>query len=239
MKIATLISITIILLFVSTDALKTLRSCSFGYLYKDDCVKECPESTWIDHTSRTCMPCPPGCLECLSNSERTSCFDNYTLQNGTCEEEGANSSYSNCEIANCFECSEQNLCSTCQEGYILQDGICALVESPVCSDPNCVDCSLDSQTCNICKENYIMQDGICISSCHDIYCVDCSENPATCNACQEGYTIQEGVCIYTPPACNIANCIDCPEDPSVCNSCDLGFTLQNGICSPLSVYNSL
>lgn len=54
------------------------------------CLEQCPTGYWNDASSagrRQCLPCPPGCLDCLINADGlitcTQCIDQWQLDSST------------------------------------------------------------------------------------------------------------------------------------------------------------
>lgn len=90
----------------------------------------CIDTFYLSGTS--CVPCPTGCLTCLSNGSCSSCLPGYNDPgNLTCINVAGCSATQYflggiCNSCNstCLSCLDANTCFTCQATYSLINGVC-------------------------------------------------------------------------------------------------------------------
>lgn len=115
-----------------------------AFLYYDNltypkCQMTCPVYYFGNTTSRVCMPCDTGCVNCTNSSSNcSSCLATYGLLNTTCY-------------------------SPCPSHYFLNGTLCS-----VCSS-TCLDCNGLNTTCTSCVFNgtgkrYFLN-GTCLTNC--------------------------------------------------------------------------
>jgi len=120
----------------------------------------------------TCKCALPGC-------ETNSC------DNSPCEK--CNSLFNTIHIDRStmlFTCTVDTSCKT-KFGTVLSTGLPTSPTTPwckSCKDPNCNDCSADSENCIKCKDNYFFDSSQTCQQC-DANCAQCASQPFNCIAC--------------------------------------------------------
>jgi len=71
---------------------------------------QCAQSYYLA-TNYTCLPCPNGCLQCITNDICTNCMSNYYLLDDICQP-GPN---------NCLIVQNNGDCSVCLLGFFLNN----------------------------------------------------------------------------------------------------------------------
>jgi len=51
--------------------------------YQNQC-SQCNQTYYLT-TNYTCLPCPNGCIQCISNNICSTCFNNYYLLDNVCQ----------------------------------------------------------------------------------------------------------------------------------------------------------
>ncbi|XP_064168245.1 proprotein convertase subtilisin/kexin type 5 [Anguilla rostrata] len=220
----------------SPDEPELCSSCVAGYfLYRQQCRRHCPQKTFEDGDSGTCVRCPEPCADCRSKTLCLSCQDEHFLSKDGCVKQCPGGSFRDTSSWRCQACH-----SSCQACHGLQARDCDM-----CPDGNL---PLYGQCPTVSCLQGQYYDGM-DSECHscDVSCKTCFGPQALdCSACFTGYFLdQEGSCVeHCPPgyfansgtglceACS-PNCQTCEETSDRCLSCKKGnyrLFLHQGAC---------
>lgn len=175
-----------ILLLVLTAALCSLGTSSCLIYSTPNQCSQCAIGYYLT-TNFSCLPCPQGCIQCLSSSLCTNCTFNYFLSSNLCEQ-GPN---------NCLLVNNNGSCLECLIGFYI-DGIdCTACPSYCanCNNQGCLNCSFgfglnsSSGNCFVCNSN----------------CSSCGwstfQSTAYCTSCLIGNYIVDGFCLPCSDAC--------------------------------------
>ena len=107
-----------------SHSISSCLSCSGGYLFNNSCLSICPATYYADNPTKSCLPCPSSCYECLSPSKCVSCItDSYLyMVNMSCLSSCPSSHYHSSGSClkcpqPCATCSNSTNCLSCQ-GYL-------------------------------------------------------------------------------------------------------------------------
>ncbi|KAL4502619.1 hypothetical protein ABPG73_014376 [Tetrahymena malaccensis] len=160
--------------------------------------------------------CHTSCKTCSgpSQSNCTSCFDSYYLDNNQCKA---------C-LSPCDNCSQsQDNCTSCINGYTLNTNKCEIN-----CDSTCQTCSApkDSSSCTSCKDGFYLDKGKCKPCLSP--CSKCSNSETQCTDCISNYKLESNQC---KPVCD-KSCKSCsnPVDSNSCLSCFDGYYLSGSQC---------
>ena len=212
-------------------------------------VLTCPDQTFYDSVSNTCISCYPGCSKCTSGGMNgcSECPSGFVLKNGacTCESWEILDPVSNTCISKFSQLFFLNLQCYLVNCNIADCDTCALfTDSSNVTTLICAQCSAgfyylsSSNTCTqTCPTDYYANTttGTCIliNCAADCYnCPDCTScaNTTHCNVCQGSLFLEDGVCVsscVTHPVSFNGICVD---------SCSTGYGAQiqgaNSVCVP-------
>jgi len=212
-------------------------------------AQDCNTGQVLSPITKECVNCTaflPGCAECNSATNCTTCLSGFNKnENGTCIEQvtcppgNFKDSSSNCQncgsvLNNCMYCENGTACIICQDGYTEYNGKCVSVQQQTC-DPGLY---------------YDIESGQC-KNCTDVIprCEFCSSKDF-CTGCQIGSKLSNGTCSEIQAAqcesneylnnetntcyeCNasLENCLEC-SDGITCTKCDNNTVLLHGACYP-------
>ena len=225
------------------------------------CDKQCPEGTYIDTATCSCIPCntiDANCKLCQRGAQCTQCQAGYYLKDNKCHPCNPGNK---CDGNNEIDCTQgyyqdepaQPSCKECDLGSasndIERDTSCTLCTPGHYQDtkkqPSCKECDLGSASnetgrktsCTLCTPGHY-QDTKGQPSCKQ-----CSKGTASnetgretaCPQCETGYCQKEA----GKSSCNlcslyVANCIECNRETCGCTKCKPGYYLINGSCKKCS-----
>jgi proprotein convertase subtilisin/kexin type 5 len=112
---------------------------STAYLFNSSCLAVCPAGTYTSASSRMCIDCPTGCMNCSGSSQCFTCFDKF---------------YFNASLGFCFSCNSvcltcdgpgQTQCKSCASPLFLKGSSCSVLSCPMGTyvDPlkGCLSCN--------------------------------------------------------------------------------------------------
>ena len=198
---------------LNTDLTKCIECSIEKFLYNSDCLKECPNATYVSNGS--CQECKKPCNRCKDDIKCIDCIPKFNLNGIICTDNcpsktvSINQKCHNCLDKNCLKCKDivANACIQCDKGFILFSSTCVIV----------------------CPDNYFNQDGVCTPCIAN--CKKCKDR-TTCEQCTGSMSIKEktqcvsdcgisfvsvsNVCRKCNPSCltcdvkNVNNCLTCP-----------------------------
>ncbi|XP_029289217.1 proprotein convertase subtilisin/kexin type 5-like [Cottoperca gobio] len=173
----------------STEDPEICNSCVEGYfLFRHQCRRHCPQSTYEDWGSGVCLSCPAPCTDCRSNTRCLACQPGYFLNGGDCIKQCPPQTFSDSSGWLCQSCHgscqtchgpRSTDCNLCLGGNPPLHGQCPLVNCPLgqyfdgkyseclACDASCKTCfgpqALDCSTCF--KGIFLGQDSSCVAQC--------------------------------------------------------------------------
>ncbi|XP_069564758.1 proprotein convertase subtilisin/kexin type 5 isoform X2 [Brachyistius frenatus] len=212
------------------------NSCVEGYfLFRHQCRRHCPRSTYEDRGRGVCLSCPAPCEDCRSNTQCLACQPGYFLNGGDCMKQCPQQTFTDSSGWRCQPC--HSLCQTCHGprltdcdlclgGNLALHGQCPQVNCPLgqyldgkygechTCDASCKTCfgpqALDCSSCF--KEHFLDQDSSCV-----VQCPSGSYANAATQLCED---------------CS-PNCEACVDTSNNCISCSKGsykLFLHQGRC---------
>lgn len=175
------------------------RSCPIGTpnFYQSDmrCYDTCPDGTYPNAATESCLACHFSCSACSSFSVCTACgpLSNRYLNGSSCLplpgffENGANQA-GQCPN-NCATCTSASSCTECQGGFYRTGSACIGCIS------NCQTC-VNGLSCASCSLGFRLTAGsTCTYVCSDANCLDCQSGPSNCTSCSGTYILANGSCL--------------------------------------------
>ena len=166
-------------------------------LYNNVCLIMCPDKTYIDEDTNSCVDCPIGCKSCLNSDNCTQCEENFFIKSET---KNSKNNHNTITSTKCVQ--------NCGKGFF---GDCSSNQCQECS-PACSSCYGNSnKDCFECKDNFINQDHACVPSndcfsgyyanlenktcqrCLVPYCKECS-SALHCTECENNFNLTNGKC---------------------------------------------
>ncbi|XP_061578613.1 proprotein convertase subtilisin/kexin type 5 isoform X3 [Cololabis saira] len=238
----------------STEDPEICNSCVQGYfLFRHQCRRHCPQSTYEDHGRGVCVSCPAPCEDCRSDTHCFACQPGYFLTGEACMKQCPEKTFSDTSGWRCQPChgscqachgARSADCDLCSGGNLPVHGQCPQVNCPpgqyfdgyfLDQDSACVEqCSsgsyanLATQLCEDCSPN-----------CEE--CVGSGDNCISCSKGSDELFLHQGRCWSNCPegffetseasceACD-SSCLTCDETKSQCLSCTDGHYLESGSC---------
>jgi hypothetical protein len=109
-----------------------------NYIYRDNCVDECPQLTYLNFTNKTCLECNQG----------------EVVYNNQCYTECPNSLIS--DLFTCIDCKTNNMykynnqcVESCPKGLVASNGICTQYSYPTSTETCKVDTCANGGICSI------------------------------------------------------------------------------------------
>ncbi len=182
------------------------------YLHQGRQVESCPEGfypEWMD-----CLPCPPGCEVCSSESACTGCSEGLLRQGLSCVAECGSPLFRNYQTRSCDPCphlyraDDQSCHLACPAlSYQTSGSQCASCQPP------CQQCS-GANACVTCEQGLLLLGQQCLGLCPTGYfdqaseCRGCPLNCDICNkdgclACSAGHFLEASLCMDTCMQCVI------------------------------------
>ena len=227
--------------------------CIAGYYLKEgNCIKcsdeNCYKCSLVNGTEQ-CIDCIFGygnkegiCTKCSEKCERC-----YFIN----EEEGCLScgkGYGRNKENDCIKCKEKctscdfqkrSVCYSCENGYLLKEINGHYKCDLICSDTNCLECSLNEseEICNECKIGYRKEKYKCLE-CEDEYCLKCDDDEKICTECVDNKILINGKCYENQYSykCSLFHqdnhdyCLSC-SSKGKCIQCIKEYILDDyGIC---------
>ncbi|KAM9753982.1 uncharacterized protein ACNS7B_007134 isoform 1-T1 [Menidia menidia] len=220
----------------STEDPEICNSCAQGYfLFRHQCRRHCPQSTYEDHSRGVCLACPGPCEDCRSNTNCLACQPGYFLNGRECVKQCPAQTFSDSSGWRCQLCHRS--CQTCHGPHSTDCDLC--VGGNVALHGQCPQVS--------CPPGQYL-DGK-YGECHtcDASCKACfGPQELDCSSCFTGYFLdQDSSCVehcpsgsYANPATQLCedcspNCEDCVDTSDNCISCSKGSNrlfLHQGRC---------
>jgi hypothetical protein len=229
-------------------------ACTYGYMLQNNTCVICGASSGCKFCGSAsqcqacynyqllnslfiCMPCSGNCQSCsISQSNCTSCLNNYLLVNNTCVSE---------IVPSTIYCASWtvNACSLCLSGFVLVNVGNNCVSSPNCPSPyyNCfpampgcfIFAAGNPLVCEYCDAGLTLNP-------YNNSCMQCPQNcqncslDGVCSQCLAGYYLTGNNVTACAPNCQYP-CATCSfTNGSICLSCVNGYTfsaLTNFQCS--------
>uniref|UniRef100_A0AAZ1XTH8 TNFR-Cys domain-containing protein n=1 Tax=Oreochromis aureus TaxID=47969 RepID=A0AAZ1XTH8_OREAU len=237
-----------------TEDPEICSSCVEGYfLFRHQCRRHCPQSTYEDRSRRVCLSCPAPCEDCRNNTHCFACQPGYFLNEGQCIKQCPQQTFSDSSGWRCQSCHSScqtchgpraTDCDLCPGGNFPVHGQCPHINCPqgqyfdgyfLDQDSSCVEqCppgSYANSATQLCED--------CSPSCEA--CVDTSDNCISCSKGTDKLFLHQGRCWSNCPegffetaegaceACD-SSCLTCDEIKSQCLSCADGYYLESGMC---------
>ncbi|XP_056908075.1 proprotein convertase subtilisin/kexin type 5 isoform X1 [Takifugu flavidus] len=196
----------------STENPEICSSCVQGFfLFRHQCRRHCPQSTYEDWGRGVCLPCPVPCTDCRSNTRCFACQPGYFLNGGACIKQCPQQTFSNSTGWRCQPCHRS--CQTCHGPRSTDCNLCLNGNAPLHGQCPMVNCPLG--------QYYDGKNSLCHSC--DASCKTCFGPQALdCSSCFKGQFLdQEGSCVSQCPSGSFANSATllCEECSPNCESC--------------------
>lgn len=196
----------------STEDPEICNSCAEGYfLFRHQCRRHCPQSTYEDWGRGLCLPCPAPCTDCRGNARCLACQPGYFLNGGDCLKQCPQQTFSDSSGWLCQSCHTS--CQTCHGPRATNCDLCLGGNPPVHGQCPPVNCPL-GQYYDRKYSECLACDGSC-KSCFGPQALDCS-------SCFKGYFLdQDSSCVTQCPSGSYANaatqlCEDCSPSCEAC-----------------------
>ena len=216
---------------------------------------ECPVGQYADNTTKVCMQCVEGCLQCERRANTCKMCEEpfFLLMNETCTRECPRGHYGNTRLRTCARCSpscqtcstgkRNDVCLTCHKGEVLFHTEC-LTTCPVNSFS--MQASRDAPVLCVerCPDGFYHGQRQCVEC--DSTCMTCTGQSDNCTSCVTGDVLSRrsasGKCRsscgqgYFPSVeavceqCRDPNCQVCLVGGLYCDTCQPGFLLQFAQC---------
>eukprot|EP00347_Sterkiella_histriomuscorum_P005798 403355229 len=182
------------------------------FLSQKKCVDKCPDGTYADLKSKTCMKCQVDCLKCSGNNYTCSaCTGSTYLLGSSCVKQCPKFSY--------YQDDTTKECKSC--------------------NPKCQSCTLNKDDCSRCAPGNYLQKRQCDSSCPTFFfkqdstrmcqpchasCKDCYGSLSSqCTSCSAGNFLKDTTCMGTCPKPYFPNgalqtCVFCQYFCDYCTS---------------------
>ena len=188
---------------------QTTSSCAI-YAQSDQC-SHCHQQYYLA-TNYTCIPCPTGCLQCISPHICLDCLTGFYLVNRLCLP----------ATPHCLTTNTTGSCSACLLGYELIKGECRS-----CPD-YCAECQIGM--CSNCTFGF----GLRFSKDSRPLCLVCGGNCAQCSWSQGEPTCSLCFSTFYLSSAN-HSCLPCPSSCVSCqrfgcHSCMVGYYLTAMTC---------
>ncbi|XP_063337181.1 proprotein convertase subtilisin/kexin type 5 isoform X2 [Pelmatolapia mariae] len=187
-------------------------SCVEGYfLFRHQCRRHCPQSTYEDRSRRVCLSCPAPCEDCRNNTHCFACQAGYFLNEGQCIKQCPQQTFSDSSGWRCQSCHSS--CQTCHGPRATDCDLCPGGNFHVHGQCPHINCPLGQYF-----------DGK-YGECHtcDVSCKTCFGPQALdCSSCFKGYFLdQDSSCVEQCPPGSYANsatqlCEDCSPSCEAC-----------------------
>uniref|UniRef100_G3P9C5 Growth factor receptor domain-containing protein n=1 Tax=Gasterosteus aculeatus aculeatus TaxID=481459 RepID=G3P9C5_GASAC len=167
----------------STEDPEICNSCAEGYfLFRHQCRRHCPQSTYEDWGRGLCLPCPAPCTDCRGNARCLACQPGYFLNGGDCLKQCPQQTFSDSSGWLCQSCHTS--CQTCHGPRATNCDLCLGGNPPVHGQCPPVNCPLGQYY----DRYFLDQDSSCVTQCPSgsyanaatQLCEDCSPS---CEAC--------------------------------------------------------
>ncbi|XP_034443349.1 proprotein convertase subtilisin/kexin type 5 [Hippoglossus hippoglossus] len=173
----------------STGDPEICSSCLEGYfLFRHQCRRHCPQSTYEDWGRGVCLSCPALCTDCRSDTRCLACQPGYFLNGGECIKQCPQQTFGDSSGWRCQPCHSScqtcygprsSDCELCLGGNPSLHGQCPLVNCPLgqyfdggnsechTCDASCKICfGPQAQDCSSCFKGYFLdQDSSCVAQC--------------------------------------------------------------------------
>ncbi|XP_063049504.1 proprotein convertase subtilisin/kexin type 5-like, partial [Engraulis encrasicolus] len=194
------------------------------------CHRHCPDGTYGDNSTLTCMMCDAHCRICDA-SQCYWCDDDYYLSDDKCVKQCAEGLYGDEERRECESCHHtcrtcsgpaHDDCDSCEDGMTLEKGLCVPVDVTV--------------TCG--TNHFLTATGTCMACYSD--CGTCSGPFANqCDTCGQGnFLSPDQRCVRRCPAGSFGNESSwrCEECVAGCTQCRDAHSCQRCQTSPAELY---
>jgi len=227
--------------------LKICQVCTYPYFKNkdNDCVRDCPISTFGNNTNRNCESCIPNCKSCDNGYTCKECDIGYYKFNETCVKDCPSGYYKSNGF--CISCFDSKNCSRCDADDPKKCYECnaptKLLETTCVGDcpkgyfdnknGSCIRCSSDCQvctdikTCDLCVPPKVLDvDRVCKDKCPDKFvekdgkCIACTGD-TNCAKCNQNNTAICEYCVAPLLVHNNRTCV---------NECPQGFYPQGTKC---------
>ena len=121
------------------DGMSCVKDCQEQYYYNNECVPNCPESTYPD-SNKICLPCSKNCGNCTAPDSCLLCQNSATLVNNHCY-------ILACDGNRESDCDCPRTCSRCK------------IETPV------LEKSSVAIRCTLCNIGFVLYEGECLMQC--------------------------------------------------------------------------
>ncbi|CAL8325170.1 unnamed protein product [Gadus morhua 'NCC'] len=209
----------------STDDPEICSTCAEShFLFRQQCRRHCPQSTYEDPERRLCQLCSAPCTECRSDTHCLACQTGHFMNDGECVKQCPRQSFPDADGWRCQTCHSScqschgprsTHCDSCVGGKPSVHGQCPLVSCP--EGQYGLSFGVPSTT------RYYREGSSC-EEC-DRSCEQCTgPGPGFCQACAAPLLELLGTRL----------CQTCTGDasPKSCLTCDLGNTLLDNVCYP-------
>ncbi|XP_062317550.1 proprotein convertase subtilisin/kexin type 5 isoform X1 [Osmerus eperlanus] len=211
----------------STEDPEICNSCIEGYfLFRHQCRRHCPQTTYEEQGRGGCLPCPAPCIDCRRDSLCLACQAGYYLNEGECVKQCPQHTFSDPSGGRCQVCHRS--CQTCHGPQGADCDLCPSGNAPLHGQCPLVNCRQDQ---------FFDESELECHSC-DASCKTCFGPQALdCSSCFEGYVLdQEGSCVDHCPSGSYANPSSqlCEECSPNCETCER--TSDNCVSCPTGSY---
>ncbi|KAF0041091.1 hypothetical protein F2P81_006989 [Scophthalmus maximus] len=225
----------------STGDPEMCNSCVEGYvLFRHQCRRHCPRSTYEDWGRGLCLSCPAPCTDCRSDTRCLVCQPGYFLhgyfldQDSSCVVQCPSGSYANSATQLCEDCTPNceacvgtsDNCIGCAKGsnkQFLHQGRCWL---------NCPEGFFETAegSCEACDSSCLTCDGI------KSQCLSCDDGYYLGSECSFLYLMLNGVCKASCPVGYYEDMEEgrCGQCHPTCGSCSGPLADDCETCSPFS-----
>ena len=192
----------------------------------------CPEGSFMDSISMSCIPCAtfmPNCTACIDSTKCMNCTEGMQLLNGVCVllistcatgtyfNPSTNSCHAcNASLQNCSACDNATFCTICSDGTPSSSGSCTQRIALEGQASICPDGAFPSDS-GLCQPCILFLDN-CIGCANSTWCTNCTNNSKLSN----------GKCVIgpVPPSGGVV---------PVNGTCPVGYFFNNSISNATAV----